>query len=213
MPLLALVSLASQAPAHPRVEPGASRVMAYHPMLRASLERIAGGSRLWREALDHLAGSGRQVVVLTPDQVRYRTSSRVGATENFDANLLAETIPVVDSGTAVPLVVVVVNLPLLSRAHHAQPWSVATDLQEDLDRIVVHEVYGHAIPYLVAGDLSGRCSDAEAGQRPVDACAIQRENAVRAELQLGLRADAGLEGLKLHRRLTGWLTSRTALSR
>jgi len=212
MPLLALLSLASPAPADPRVDQSASRVLAYHPMLRASIDRIASGSRLWREAIEQLAGSTRQVVVLTPDQVRYRTSSRVGSTD-FNLDLLAETTPVVDSGTAVPLVVVVVNLPLLSRAHHAQPWSVATDLQEDLDRIVVHEVYGHAIPYLLAGDLSGRCSDAEAGQRPVDACAIQRENAVRAELQLGLRADAGLEGLKLHRRLTGWLTGRTALSR
>jgi hypothetical protein len=70
----------------------------------------------------------------------------------------------------------------------------------DLDRILVHEIYGHAVPYLLAGDLSGRCADPQPQERAVDACSIQRENAVRAQLGLGRRVDYGLGDLNLSRR-------------
>jgi len=65
---------------------------------------------------------------------------------------------------------------------------------------LVHEIYGHAIPYLLAGDLSGRCADPKRGERASEACSIQRENAVRAELGLGRRTDYGLSDLALARR-------------
>jgi hypothetical protein len=58
-------------------------------------------------------------------------------------------------------------------------------------------VYGHAVPYLEAGHLSGRCADPEPGQPATQSCAIQRENVVRAELRLGRRTDAALGGLIL----------------
>ena len=104
------------------------------------------------------------------------------------------------SGSQVPLVLVVVNIPLLRQMYHSQQLSSPTDVYRDLDRIVVHEVYGHAFPYLLAGDVSGHCPDAAPGQPAIEACAVQRENAVRSELRLGLREDAGLNGLSLVRR-------------
>ena len=67
-------------------------------------------------------------------------------------------------------------------------------------RILAHEVYGHAMPYLLAGHLSGKCADPLPGQRATDACAIKRENAIRGELRLGQRRDYGLDGLALVRR-------------
>ncbi len=205
MLLAAVVGVTTPARTDPRDDAvEASGAIAHHPMLRASLARLEAGSRLWRDALESLTHSGRRALVLTPDQVRYRSQAKLGDTQTFDPDVLAEASPVVVSGTRVPTVVVVVNLPLLSRAHHTQPWSLPIDLERDLDRILIHEVYGHAFPYLLAGDLSGRCADAEPGQRPADACAIQRENAVRGELGLGIRSDAGLGGLQLHRRLAHW---------
>jgi hypothetical protein len=66
--------------------------------------------------------------------------------------------------------------------------------------VLAHEVYGHAIPYLIAGDLSGRCADPVGNQRPEDSCAIARENQIREELKLGNRTDYGLSGLALARR-------------
>jgi hypothetical protein len=165
-------------------------------MLRDSLERIASGSPLWTNTLRILEGSGRRVIVLTPEEVKrqHQLSSKP-----LDPGQLAEVWPVVVSGSRVPAVFVVVNLSLLGQVHHSQPWSSPANIYQDLDRIVIHEVYGHAFPYLLAGDLSGRCPDAAPGQRPADACAIRRENAVRAELGLGLRDDAGLSGLALMR--------------
>ena len=73
------------------------------------------------------------------------------------------------------------------------------DFEDDLDRILAHEVYGHAFPYLFAGDLSGKCADPAKGQRAEDACAIKRENEIRAELRLGKRRGYGLDGLSLAR--------------
>ena len=192
-----------------RTEPGVelnptSVLVAHHPRLRSSFERISSGSRLWREAIETIEGSGRQVIVLTPEQVRVQDPRSTTAAASFDPELLAEVSPVIVSGSQVPVVLVVVNVPLLRRIHHSQPWSLPSDIYRDLDRIVIHEVYGHAFPYLLAGDVSGRCPDAVPGQRAIDACAIQRENAVRAELRLGLRQDTGLKGLALTSRASAW---------
>jgi hypothetical protein len=197
-----LASAVAAAPARtdPGVEPDPTTpLVAHHPMLRSSLERIASGSRLWREALRALEGSGRRAILLTPDQVKVR--DRHGSPPKpFDPELLAEVAPVIVSGSRVPLVLVVVNIPLLRQLYHSRQFALPTDVYRDLDRIVVHEVYGHALPYLLAGDVSGRCPDAVPGQPAVEACAVQRENAVRSELRLGRRDDAGLNGLSLARR-------------
>jgi hypothetical protein len=75
--------------------------------------------------------------------------------------------------------------------------SVRRDFEADLDRILVHEIYGHAVPYLLAGDLSGRCPDPGPNEPARDACSIRRENAVRVELGLGRRGDHGLSSLAL----------------
>ncbi|NOT43380.1 MAG: hypothetical protein HOP14_02110 [Acidobacteria bacterium] len=197
--LVALVTVARPArTATPWASDPATPVVTHNQMLRASLDRIAAGSGLWREVLGTLEGSGRRAIVLTPDQVRVQ-DARDAAAGAFEADLLAEAAPVVQDGSVVRTVLVVVNLALLRQAHHARVWASPADFARDLDRIVIHEVYGHAFPYLLAGDLSGRCADAQPGQRPTDACAIQRENAVRAELRLGLRRDVGLDGLALAR--------------
>jgi hypothetical protein len=194
-----LTALAAPAHTEPADESSqAAPIVAHDPMLRDSLERIATGSPLWASALQALRGSGRRAIVLTVEEIT-RRGQPSGLVRQFDPDQLAEVWPVVVSGSRVPVVVVVVNLSLLRQVHHAQPWSSPANIYQDLDRIVIHEVYGHAFPYLLAGDVSGRCPDARPGQRPADACAIRRENAVRAELGLGLREDAGLSGLALMR--------------
>jgi hypothetical protein len=102
-----------------------------------------------------------------------------------------------DDWSRVDTVVVVVNLPLLEKLYSDASMA---DLEGDLDRILAHEVYGHAIPYLLAGHLSGKCADPSPGQRATDACAIRRENEIRSELRLGERRGYGLDSLTLARR-------------
>jgi hypothetical protein len=116
--------------------------------------------------------------------------------EAFDPGVLAEAVPLMDENSQIHVVLVLVNLPLLTAVHDAR-LSVPVQFEADLDRILVHELYGHSIPYLLAGDLSGRCADPKPGERPSESCSIRRENTVRAELELGRRGDAGLSSLTL----------------
>ena len=118
-----------------------------------------------------------------------------GATQAFDPRQLAETMPLHDDEQRVDVVVVVVNVRLIQDMH----WSRGPlmDLERDIDRILVHEVYAHAIPYLLAGHMSGRCADPGPGQPASESWAIRRENEVRAELGLGSRKEYGLESLAL----------------
>jgi hypothetical protein len=169
--------------------------------LRAGLDRIASGSPLWREAIAAVRRSGRRALVLTPAQVVVAKASNSSETTSFDPRQLAEVFPVVRDGVRVDSVLVVVNLPLIEDMHQRNR-SLPIESDADLDRILIHEVYGHALPYLLAGDVSGRCPDPEPKQRASDACSIRRENAVRAELGLGRRLDYGLAGLLLSR--PGW---------
>lgn len=171
-------------------------VLVSHPALLASVQRIARGSALWRDAIGAVRGTGRRVLVITPDDLSTSNVLQGSLRTSFNAGLLAEVVPVVGPGLQVPVVMVVVNLPLLQTMHERLV-TVPRDLDADLDRIMVHEVYGHAIPYLQAGRLSGQCADPRPGERAADACAIQRENAVRSELGLGRRTDDGVFSLTL----------------
>ncbi len=204
--LLTLVLLASAArPVHGQVIPAPalrptsnnSPLLTTDRTLQASLTRIARGSALWREAIGNVGQTGRHVLVLTPADVsmvdRRNGQKRIA----FDAGVLAEAVPIfIGESENISSVVVVVNLQLVRHLHDSR-FSVSRDFEADLDRILVHEVYGHAVPYLLAGDISGQCADPKKGEAPADGCAIRRENAVRAELGLGRRADRGLYSLAL----------------
>jgi hypothetical protein len=176
-------------------------VVAADSRFQASLTRISHGSTLFREALGSLRSTGMRIFVVTPHQFRSMDIAPPGAKQRVPASWpLAETSPVIDAAAHVRGVVVVVNLGLLEDIHSRKE-SLPGELYSDLDRILVHEVYGHAMPYVMAGNLAGRCPDPQPGERPSETCAIQRENAVRAELGLGRRVDAGLASLTLSRGL------------
>jgi hypothetical protein len=117
----------------------------------------------------------------------------------FEADVLGEVTPVVGPDGRVSEVLVVVNLHLIEDRYRRR-LSPPSELHADLDRVLAHEVFGHALPYLIAGSVSGRCADPVAGERPQDSCAITRENVIREELGLGRRSDAGVAGLALARR-------------
>ncbi|MEZ5285362.1 MAG: hypothetical protein R2712_11270 [Vicinamibacterales bacterium] len=171
-------------------------LVTHNPAIQASLDRLWRASPSWRAALDAVSLTGRRAVLLTPEQVVVRDSADSGDSSPFDSGVLGEVSPVVNSGGAVDVVLVVINLPLIEAAHDDRG-SLPAELHDDLDGVIAHEVFGHAVPYLLAGSVAGRCADPQAGQRAVDACAIQRENVVRRELGLSRRTDAGINGLML----------------
>ncbi|MGE4223217.1 MAG: hypothetical protein AB7I23_07740 [Vicinamibacterales bacterium] len=177
----------------------AGPIDARDPVLRDALARIARGSASWRSAMTAVAATGRRAVVLTPADVLILPDGAT-APVPFDTAEVAGVAPLADAGGAVSVVVVVVNVAALEAAHERRG-SLPAEFHGDLDRVLAHEVYGHAVPYLLAGHLGGRCGDPEPGQPAADACAIKRENLVRAELRLGRRTDRALMGLDLSRAL------------
>jgi hypothetical protein len=172
-------------------------VLTNHPTLQESVDRLFARSAAWRSAMKSVDDLRRRVVVVTPRHVRVK-DPRSGKVTTFDDDVLAEVQPLAEVETRVDAVVVVVNLDLLHRLHGASTTFV--DFQNDLDRVLAHEVYGHAVPYLLAGDLSGKCADPARGQRVEDACAIKRENEIRAEMRLGKRREYGVDSLAAARR-------------
>jgi hypothetical protein len=166
------------------------------PALQASLNRLFARSAAWRDAVDQLSQTGRRAYIVTPNRVRM-IDPRTRRPTPFDADTLAEVLPVADEELRVEVVVVVVNLPLLEKMHREQ--GLIVDLEGDLDRILAHEVFGHAVPYLLAGHMSGRCPDPLPDQRAAESCVIGRENRVRAEMGFGHRTEYGLDGLALVR--------------
>lgn len=177
--------------------PVAAAIVTNHPTLQKSLDRLFGRSATWRKALEDVSRLGRKAVVVTPRHIRVKDAKN-GKLRGFDEDVLAEVQPFAEHETRVDAVVVVINLELLERMQGRD--TTLGDFEDDLDRVLAHEVYGHAVPYLLAGDLSGKCADPTPKQRPEDACAIKRENEIRAELKLGKRRDYGLTGLALARR-------------
>lgn len=174
-------------------------VVARHPEIRAALDRIARGSASWRAALASVAATGRSALVLTPDDVIVADPAG-DARSSFDRSEVAAVSPVSDGTGRVHAVLVVVNVDQIQAAHERLS-SLPGEFHADLERVLAHEVYGHAVPYLLAGDLRGRCADPAPGMPGADACAIQRENVVRAELRLGRRTDGTLSSLSLARLL------------
>lgn len=192
---MALAAPASARQEHPiPATPAVDAVLTTNAEIAASLERIAARSSLWRDAVADVARRNRHALVLTPDQVVVRDAGDRAAVDAFDATSLGEVSPVVRDGAAVDVVMVVINVDLLADVHTR----LGTDrdaFEADLDRLVIHEVYGHAIPYLQAGDTSGRCPDPDRGTAAEQSCSVRRENSVRAEAGLGLRRDYAAGGL------------------
>ena len=163
--------------------------------IQASLERIGRGSPSWREAVAALSRTGSRILIVTPDRVV--VADEVDQPVRiFDRTVLAEVARETQDVDGVPVLLVVVNVPLLAELHRERR-SQPREFEADLDRVLAHEVYGHAFPYLLAGDESGRCADPKKGQRASEACSIRRENVVREELGLGRRTDPGVASLAL----------------
>jgi hypothetical protein len=179
-----------------RSAPAHGPFVSTQPVIERALKRIARGSATWREAVDRLTAAGRTAVILTPGEVVVREAS--GAPAVFDASEMAEVSPVADRVGRVSAVLVVVNVDRLLELHDRRG-SLIGEFEADLDRVLAHEVYGHAVPYLLGGHISARCPDPVPGQPAAEACAIRRENTIRAELRLGRRTDSAFGSLALAR--------------
>ncbi|MCI0432854.1 MAG: hypothetical protein L0271_04290 [Gemmatimonadetes bacterium] len=101
--------------------------------------------------------------MVTTDEVSFDSGDT--AAGGFDGSDLAAAYPVSEPDSVVRTVVVVLNLTLLER-FGADLKMRAADIDQDIDRILIHEIYAQALPRLVeAPDAPTRCP-ASACMRP-----------------------------------------------
>jgi len=172
-------------------------LLSTHPRLRDALDRIMERSEAFRREVLRVAALGRRVIVVTSEQVPVQ-NPETAAGHAFDDSQLAAAFPIAGPDSGIGAVIVVLNLALLERLGRELLLD-GRELDADIDRVLIHEVYAHAVPWLLEG-RAGICPDPAPGQRAAEACSIRRENEVRAEAGLGLRTDYGLASLTLGRR-------------
>src|SRR5262245_759482 len=123
-----LIVLAATASAQ---QAGTGPLDVWNPVLAASVERLNTNSQSWRDAIGAVAATGRRALLVTPDRMK----------TPIDAGTLAQVYPIEDDQLRVETVVVVVNLDLLQKLSGLPV--TAADYEDDVDRILAHEVYGH----------------------------------------------------------------------
>lgn len=169
-----------------------------NPLLEERIASLADRSPTWRAALDTLRATGFRIVLGDPDDVR----GEIAGLERYQAKHFGEVVPLRDGTGRLVGAAVVVDVERVRRlvTRSGLPERV---LRADIDRILIHEVYGHAVPLAQARRLEGGCPDPAPGAPPSSSCAIRRENRVRAELGLELRTAYDLTGLAVGRYLRG----------
>lgn len=166
-----------------------------HPYLAARLDALEARSPRFHAEME-LLRQGDVLVYLTAAEPVRDTARGVVVQWKMPKERIGEFSAVHDPESGrVKALVVRVNLPQIVERHgrwrreRASPWerrlTPAALLEEAVDGILIHELWGHLIP--VAGgrnDLS-YCRDPRPGEEDLASCVMQRENDLR--LEMGMR--------------------------
>lgn len=155
---------------------------------------LASQSSIWRAGLDTIRANGFRVLVATPEQV----PGLVAGMETYRARHFGEVIPIRDRWGAIIGAVVTVDVPRLERLYRLTGLPDEM-LDLDIDRILIHEIYGHVVPLSQTRTIPGGCPDPKPGAPAETSCAIRRENRIREELGLEPRVTYDLRGLSIGR--------------
>jgi hypothetical protein len=167
-----------------------------NPFLERRTHEIARRSATWRAAMDTLSGTRFWVVVGTPADIR----RSVPGLENYRSRHLGEVVPLRDDEGALLGAIVTIDLELLEQLG-ARTGVTRAELEADVDRILVHEIYGHVVPLAWNRTIAGGCPDPAPGAPAESSCAMLRENRIRAELGMQPRLAYDLSGLSVGRAL------------
>jgi hypothetical protein len=162
------------------------------PYLGYVARRLAERSPTFRRSLAHLAAAEVPVVVGTPAQLQGRLPR-----EMKRRSMLAVAISLPgrrrrgDEPGHVPLrgVLVVIDLPLLREVYTSA--GMLHTLEDDVAVTLAHELSGHALGWIETGDAFEGCLDPAFPELARDStargCAVERENEVRREIEVGER--------------------------
>lgn len=188
------------APAAPRPTPGAEAtgqggaVRVLDPYLAARLAALEARSPTLRAAMARLRAGRVELLLATAAQgarvVRHTAAAGLPAPERLLGAAITFHEPRSGRVLAVLVHVDVERAAAAARGLAALPAvaSVQAALDRLVDEVLVHEVWGHAVPLALAGTVGAACPDPRPGERAEDACVTRRENVLRGELGWPRRA-------------------------
>lgn len=174
---------------------GAVRIL--HPLLAERLRLLESRSPRFRAEMEALRQGDLPVYLTTSDPL-IDAANGVAVRWRVPDDRLGEFASIHDHQTGMLKALVVrVNLQQITIRHRRwvlergllveRGLTARTHLEEAVDGILIHEVWGHLIPVARAGGLGAHCPDPRPGEKELTSCVMQRENDLRAELGLRLR--------------------------
>jgi hypothetical protein len=182
--------------------PAAAGLRVLHPYLEQRIRSLEARSRRFAEAMEMLRAAPFPIAVGTPEQVMSRQATgRLALTR---AARVGEFTAVADplDGTVREMHVWVAVDRIARRAlgarRGATPAALRRRLDAQVDAVLIHELWGHAVPVAETGNLAAHCPDPRRGEPPLESCVMRRENDLRAELGLEPRRGYPLSARQRH---------------
>ena len=156
--------------------------------LATRIERLEQRSARFRQAMAAARAGRIPVLIGTTVQVTARLAPRIAISDELPYGHLGEfLVGRVAGSTEIYFIAIRVPIAEIEKI----PWrrgvfggSARRWVDETVDAVLIHEIWGHMVPVLEAGDYSGKCEDPKRFQSVNQSCAMQRENALRRELGL-----------------------------
>jgi hypothetical protein len=150
-----------------------------------------------RAAMERARAAPFPVVIGTPEQMARRLGARRWLALQSGEGQLADFLIYKSDreAAAIELIVIRAHLkriraapsamaPLGIGRGRAQRWVDAT-----VDALLIHELWGHLVPIVDAGNHTGNCPDPALGEPALESCVMRRENDMRLELGLAPRLE------------------------
>jgi hypothetical protein len=164
------------------------------PLLAERMVSLAERSSTWRAALDSLRENGLAVLVGTPSDIR----ARIPSLSEYQPDHVGEVVPIRNGEGEIVAAVVAIDLPRLERLYRGSDLPLSA-FHADIDRVLIHEIYGHVVPLAASRTIEGGCPDPRPGEPATSSCAIERENRIRRELGMEKRTTYDILGLVIGR--------------
>lgn len=146
------------------------------PLLAAGIEAVRAECPSFDGALQRVDASGIPVIVGTAEQLERVLPPEI----RTHGGWMGITVAWGRSDGSLRRVAVAIRADGLREIHrsYGNPEAVFSSALEDL---LIHEIYGHAVPMVDARLARGVCPDPRPGQHLAESCAGRRELEVRAE--------------------------------
>lgn len=160
---------------------GEGGVRVLDPLLAARVRLLAEEAPSFARALGRLEASGVPILVGTREQLAEVLPPELRTSAAWAG------ITVARGGGRLDRAAVAIRPECLRELHRSFGNSGATFL-EVLDGLLIHEIYGHLLPTVEAGDARVRCPDPVRGQRLADSGVGRRPLALASEREANVAA-------------------------